>query len=216
MRLTIHNYLALVIITLVLGSTTQAVAPTRINTSLITTQELQKNDEKWFNREFVRGFMCSYQDKTFFIKQDGVSKLLVPQNKQEKEKWLQDTAQAEFSEYVLLGKENYKALKIKYNGENIGAILYRLSQDEEHTIYLAQLFIHPDFQKKGISSYVIAKLLPVLHPASKKYEVLARHQNAAAFGLYNKLGFKMGDIALVQKYEYNPLFYMGLYKFFQK
>jgi len=201
----------------VLGVTTEAAAPKKIDTSLITTQKLQKTDKEWFCEDFVRSFMSVYKNETFFITQDGMPKLLEPKHIQEKEKWLQDTAQEEFSEYVLLGKENHKALKIKYNGENVGAILYSLKQDKEHTIYLAQLFIRPDFQKQGISAYVIAKLLPTLHPLSRRYEVLTRHQNGVAFRLYyNKLGFKMGDVALVQKYEYNPLFYMGLYKVFQK
>lgn len=211
-----HNYLALAMMMLLLSVTTEAVVPKKIDINLITTQKLQQADKEWFCKEFVSSFMSVYKDKVFFITQDGMPKLLEPKHIQEKQKWLQNTAQEEFSEYVLKGKESYIALKIQYNGENIGAILYRLTQDKEHTIYLAQLFIQPDFQKHGISAYVIAKVLPALHPLSKRYEVLARHQNGAAFRLYNKLGFKVGDIALVQKYEYNPLYYMGFYKVFQK
>lgn len=212
-----HNYLKLLVLMLLFQVTVGATAPRKIDTSLITAQPLQRADQEWFCKEFVHGFMSVYKSETFFITQDGAPKLLGPKDIQEKEKWLQHAAQEEFSEYVGEGKEGYQALKIKYGKKIIGAILYRVQPDEEHTIYLGQLFIHPDFQNQGIGMHVIAKLLPALHPLTKRYEVLTRHQNGAAFRLYcNKLGFKVGDIVLVQKYEYNPLFYIGFYKVLQK
>jgi len=79
-------------------------------------------------------------------------------------------------------------------------------------IYLAQYFIIPKYQKQGIGLHVIGAILPKLHPEYKRYEVLTRHQNDAAMLLYKKLGFSVGDILLVHKYEYDPLRYIGFYK----
>ena len=178
----------------------------------ISLRELSRSDEAWFYEEFVHGFMKIYQDRTFIITEHDQPKLLGPTNITEKEAWLLETAQQEFNDYVLNKKENYKALKITYQDESIGAIFYQLNSDKEQTIYLTQLFITPAFQKKGISAYLINEMLPKLYPAYKRYEVLTRHQNDVALLLYNKLGFKIGDISLVQKHGYNPLYYLGSYK----
>ena len=103
-----------------------------------------------------------------------------------------------------------KALGVIKNGEIIGSLFYRLIDDK--TIYLAQYFIVPQYQKLGIGLYVVDSILPKLHPEYKRYEVLTRHQNDAAILLYKKLGFLVGDISLVVKYEYDPLRYIGFYK----
>jgi ribosomal protein S18 acetylase RimI-like enzyme len=184
----------------------------KIEIKNITTQPLVENDEKWFYKEFVHGFMSVYKNKTLIITEGGKPKLLGPTHIKAKEKWLQETAKEEFNDYVLAGKENYKALKLKYKGKPVGAILYRLIQEKEEAIYLAQLFISPAFQHQGIATHVIEKILPKLHPDYKRYEVLTRHQNEVAMLLYNKLEFLIGDISLVQKYDYNPLYYVGFYK----
>jgi ribosomal protein S18 acetylase RimI-like enzyme len=68
------------------------------------------------------------------------------------------------------------------------------------------------FPKKGIATYIIEELLPKLHPTCRRYELLTRHQNDIALFSYMRLGFQVGDIELVQKHGYNPLYYMGLYK----
>ncbi|OJW67422.1 MAG: hypothetical protein BGO68_00155 [Candidatus Amoebophilus sp. 36-38] len=183
-----------------------------MDTALISLQELVKKDETWFYKEFLCGFMTMYQDKTFVITEHSKPKLLGPANIKEKEAWLLETAKEEFNDYVLNKRENYKAFKITYQDEPIGTIFYQLVSDKEQTIYLTQIFITPAFQKKGISAYLINQMLPKLHPTYKRCEVLTRHQNDVALLLYNKLGFSIGDISLVQKYGYNPLYYIGLYK----
>jgi GNAT superfamily N-acetyltransferase len=183
-----------------------------MDTALISLQELAKSDEAWFYKEFVHGFMTMYKDRTFIITEAGKPKLLGPIHIQEKEKWLLETAKEEFNDYVVDKKENYKALKIIFDHESMGIIFYRLEQDKEEIIYLTQLFVLPAFQKKGVSAYLITEMLPKLHPNFKRYEVLTRHQNDGAMLLYNKLGFNIGDRLLVEKYGYNPLYYVGFYK----
>lgn len=100
---------------------------------------------------------------------------------------------------------------IEYKKKPIGALLYRLLENEK-TIYLAQYFIAPNFHKKGIATHILLNTLPNLHPDYKRYEILARHQNDAAFLLYRKAGFAIGDIELVKKYDYDPLRYTSFYK----
>jgi len=211
-----RNYLAVAVMAFLFHVTTEATNKP-IDTSLITTQQLQKNDEKWFCREFGRSYMPIYKNETFFITQGGVFKLVGPKQVQEKDKWLQGIAKDEFTEYVLSGKESYKALKIQYAGKNIGAILYHTKQDEGHTLHIAELFIEPGHQRQGIGSYVIDKLLTTFNPSTKQYEVLVRHQNGAALWLfYHKLGFNLGDAELVKKHERNPIDFIGFYKILQK
>ena len=183
----------------------------KIEVKDIMALPLTKADESWFNKEFVRGFMSVYKDKTFIITEDDKPKILGPTNIKEKEKWLHGTAKEEFNDYVLTGKENYKALKLKYKGKLVGAIMYRLLDETKKTIYLAQLFIAPSFQGQGIATHLVDKILPKLHPDYKRYEVLTRHQNDVGMLFYNNLEFTIGDTSLVEKYGYNPLYYIGFY-----
>ncbi len=188
------------------------VKTTKADPKLITTQALEKVDQDWFEQAFVHSFMHIYKNKTFVVTEAGKPKIWGPKESNKKEQWLLDTAKEEFGNYVLAKKEDHKSLLIKYNGQPVGAILYRLGKDKEKTIYIAQLFISPSFQQRGIASYVVNNTLRKLYPSTKRYEVLTRHQNDAALLLYDKLNFMIGDKALVEKYGYNPLYYLGLYK----
>lgn len=154
--------------------------------------------------------MSVYTDQTFVVSINNNSEILGPREVKEKEKWLTASANQEFNEYVTSNKTMNKALGVIKNGEIIGSLFYRLIDDK--TIYLAQYFIVPQYQKLGIGLYVVDSILPKLHPEYKRYEVLTRHQNDAAILLYKKLGFLVGDISLVVKYEYDPLRYIGFYK----
>jgi ribosomal protein S18 acetylase RimI-like enzyme len=179
---------------------------------LITTHPIGKSDLTWFEQAFVHGFMSAYKDKTLIVTEAGKLKVWGPKDINKKEQWLLDTAKEEFGNYVFPRKEGHKALIIKYKDQPVGAIFYQVGKDKEQTIYLAQLFISPAYQKQGIATYIIDKVLPRLHPSTKRYEVLARHQNDGALLLYDKLNFNIGDRGLVEKYGYNPLCYIGFYK----
>jgi ribosomal protein S18 acetylase RimI-like enzyme len=191
-----------------LSLSTQAAT---LNFSELTTPNLTKAQQDWFLKEFPRSFMSVYRDKTFIITKNENPVVLGPKNIEDKKIWLTDTAKDEFENYVLAPKSGYKAILIEYQKKPIGTILYRLL-DNEKTVYIAQYFIVPEFQKKGIGQYLLMKVLPGLHPEYKRYEILARHQNDAAFLLYSKSGFSFGDLEIVKKYDYDPLRYMSFYK----
>lgn len=211
----IKNYLTLLTLTTILCFNVAlgaSVKPTKADPKLITTHPIGKSDLTWFEQAFVQGFMSIYRDKTFVVTEAGKPKIWGPQDINKKEQWLLDTAKEEFGSYVFPRKEDHKALIIKYKDQPVGAILYQVGKDKEQTIYIAQLFIAPAYQKQGIATYIIDKVLPRLHPNTKCYEVLARHQNDGALLLYNKLNFSIGDKGLVEKYGYDPLRYLGFYK----
>lgn len=185
--------------------------PNQVNFKNISTQTLTEGNQAWFMKAFPRSFMSVYTNKTFVITKQNKPTVLGPKNKADKQKWLEDTAKDEFENYVLKPKPGYKAILIEYKKKPIGTILYRLL-DKEKTIYVAQYFIMPEYQKKGIGKYLLAEALPKLHPEYTRYEILARHQNDAAFLLYDKSGFSFGDIDIVKKYDYDPLRYMSFFK----
>lgn len=177
----------------------------------VSSRALIASDKEWFNKEFPRSYMAIYVDKAFVITKEKKPFILTRKHKEEKIKWLQETAVEEFQDYVLEPKSGYKAIAILHENKLVGALLYRLLESEK-AIYLAQYFIIPEMQKHGIGYYVIDSIMPSLHPDYKRVEILARHQNDAAFSLYNNLGFQVGDEALVRKYDYDPLRYMGFFK----
>lgn len=176
----------------------------------ISTRNLRGEDKEWVLRELVEGFMSVYKDKAFVINKGKESIIVGPKDNNEKRSWLRSSFIEEFNNYVSWPKEGYKAVGITLKGSTIGILFYQLK--ENSTIYLAQFALTPQYQKHGIGTYVINAVLPVLHPGYKRYEVLTRHQNDAAILLYKKLGFKIGDIDLVKRYDYDPLKYMSFYK----
>ena len=178
----------------------------------ITLDPLLDNDKEWFVERFVNSVMASYKDKTFVVIYN--DDLQIVTNDDEgykiKEEIVTSGANQEFQNYVNnYNEEGFKAVKIIYDALSIGALLYRLIGD---TIYLGQLFILPEYQKKGIATEVINVLLPKKHPSYNVYEVLTRHQNIEALKFYKKLGFKVDKIEMVTKYEYDPLQYLPLIK----
>lgn len=179
-------------------------------TKEITIRPLTNADKDLIINQFVESFMDVYRDKVFVITSNQKPLIVTYADTTIKELWLLETAKEEFKEYVTSNKEGYRGIGVLQNGRLIGGLFYRFVDEE--TIYLAQYFITPKCQKQGIGFYVLDRLLPKLHPSYKKYEVLARQQNNAAILLYKKLGFSVGDISLVQKYDYDPLMYMALYK----
>lgn len=209
----IRSYLTLLTTILCFNIAMSApVKPLKADPKLISTHPIGKSDLSWFEKAFVQSFRHVYKDKVFVVTEQGKPKVWGPKDLNKKEQWLLDIAKEEFGNYVFPKKEEHKALIIKYSGQPVGAILYQLGKDKHKTIYIAQMFITPAFQQQGIGAYVVDKVLPRLYPSTKRYEILTRHQNDAALLLYTKLNFQVGDKALVEKYAYNPLYYLGLYK----
>lgn len=187
------------------------VQASTIPLSEVKTRDLTSQQQAWFMKEFPRSYMSVYDSKTFLITKDDKAIVLGPENSKDKETWLIDAAKDEFENYVLKPKPGYKALLVEYQGKPIGSILYRLL-DNNNTIYVAQYFIVPEFQKHGIGKHLLVTTLSSMYPDAKRYEVLARHQNDAAFLVYQSAGFSFGDIAIVKKYDYDPLRYMSFFK----
>lgn len=142
------NILKLILI-LIIGLSSCVSQAAIINFAEVTTQDLTKADEAWFIKEFPRSFMAVYQNKTFVITKDEKPLLLGPNNIDEKNIWLMDTAKDEFQNYVLAAKDGYKAILIQYQKKPIGIMLYRLL-NKDKILYLAQYFIVPEYQKREL------------------------------------------------------------------
>ncbi|CAF1093019.1 unnamed protein product [Brachionus calyciflorus] len=168
-------------------------------------------DKEWFCKEFLRSFLFVYSNKVFYISKDDKEILLSQRDNKEKEKWLIETAEDEFNDYVVDPKPGYKALVALIDSNPVGIVLYRELKDER-ILYLAQGFIIPDYQKKGIGSSLLEKLLEGISHDYDEFHVLARHQNDAAMNLYNQLGFSVSNAKIVEKYGYNPMRYISFTK----
>lgn len=179
----------------------------------ITIRPLTIKDEKIFIDQFVESFMSAYKDQVFVVTKNNEYVLLTNSESDalKKQEWILSAAKSEFDEYVQKNNnKSFKSIGVLQNGKLIGGLLYRII--DHKTIYLAQLFIAPKYQKQGISFYVLNNLFPKLYPSCKRYEVFTRHQNYGAILLYKKLGYKIGSIDILEKYKFNPLMYMSFFK----
>jgi hypothetical protein len=79
--------------------------------------------------------MPTYKGGTFFITQGEVLKLVGPNQAQEKDKWLQALAKDLFTEYVLSGKEVYKALKMQYDGKHVFSVNDKFEGIDPYKLY---------------------------------------------------------------------------------
>lgn len=177
----------------------------------VKQRKLILEDEEWFIKEFVRSFLFVYGNKVFYISSNDKDLLLGLKNIQEKEKWLIEAAQDDFDHYVTNPQPGYKALAGFIDSSPVGIILYR-ELKEERILYLAQGFVVPEYQKKGIGSSLLEKLLEKMEQDYDEFHVLTRHQNDAAIMLYNQLGFSVGTTEIVEKYGYNPMRYISFIK----
>ncbi len=181
----------------------------------ITTVELNKADQKWFENSFVETFLNGYKPLTFNVGPKENPKTLGPNDTEDKRKFLEETAKEEFENYVVNPKESYVGIKILVDGKPAGAILLRLIRNGK-IIYLARLFICEEFARKGLATYVLKNELRKKFPGYKRYEVLTRYENRAGNALNKRLQYtedKSGKIA--EFYGYNPERYMGFYKEFE-
>lgn len=183
------------------------------NQDLIAVTPLEIKDEKWFVENFRNSFYKVYKYLIFQIGTSESPQTLGKKDTKIKEKLLIDTAKEEFKDYVSLPCKNYHAWKILLGKEKVGAILFRLYPNTK-IIYLAQLFITPKWQKKGIAKEVVTKKLPSTFPEYSRYEVLTRYQNYAANNFYKKLGYCTSKEDFASKYGYLSSRYKSLYKKF--
>jgi len=187
----------------------------QIDLKKVSLEPMMLWDRYWFVKEFVEAYGGVYADKTFTIKTAEGFKEVGPKSKKEKESWLTSTANNEFADYVVDEKPSYKAYLIRLRQGTvtirIGAILYRVDEINNE-LYLGQLFVQAEYQKKGIGKHVLTHILPTQYPDVKRYEVLARPQNDAANALYPRAGFTIAPNETVTKYGYDNKFYAAYYK----
>ncbi len=176
----------------------------------IYTENLTENDREWFIESFVSSFMSVYKDKVFVMTLDDQQAILGPNENKQKELAVCNASINDFDSYITEKKDGYYAVKVLQDKQKVGALLYRLM--DHKVLYIGQYFILPEYQKKGIGTYVVQNLLPKLHPEYTRYEVLTRHQNDAGVYLYRNLDFLAGNQEIVEKYGYDPLQFMSLYK----
>lgn len=203
---TLSKLVILAIFVLVVATQAFAIEP-----ELISHTPMVVEDREYFTSEFERSYMVVYGEKEFYISGTLGPLKLGKYNRAEKEAWLHATAVAEFGDYVASPQRGYKALWINYDKERVGAFLYRLL-DDGITLYVAQVFMRPEFQRKGIASFVLNHLIPSLHPERTAYEVIARPQNDGARAYYPRCGFHRGDEEVVLKYNYDPSRYISFVK----
>lgn len=153
----------------------------------ITTEELNKRDQDWFEKSFVETFLNAYLPLTFKVGPKENPKILEPYDEKAKREFLEETAKEEFQDYASTPKNGYTGIKILVDGKPAGALLLRLN-DKEGIIYLAQFFICEEFAKKGLATHILENELRKKFPKYKRHEVLTRNQNLTAQTLNKKLG----------------------------
>lgn len=82
--------------------------------------------------------------------------------------------------------KNHSFLKALYNGKIVGSVRGHVEGD---TCHVSRLFVHPDFQNKGIGK----KLLLAVEDkfiGVKRYELFTGHKSERNIALYEKLGYR--------------------------
>jgi [ribosomal protein S18]-alanine N-acetyltransferase len=81
---------------------------------------------------------------------------------------------------------------VKDDGEVIGSLLYRNSQDE---VRIARVAILPEFRRQGVATYVVRTLIGPNSPNRKRYVTARlREHNVAAQLLLRKLKFELTQV----------------------
>ncbi|KAI1716625.1 hypothetical protein Ddc_10417 [Ditylenchus destructor] len=183
-----------------------------IDKTKIFVRNLVHSDKDWFHKEFVDCFIDAYRTKQIYVRSGdaNISERRLLKSLDEKRDWLLATAQEEFQDYVVNRKPGYEGLVITYEGQPIGAILIRLRDDDEKTIYLGQAMVSVSMQGRGFSYYFIDKILPDRYPDYKRYEAVIRYENGIPFHLFETKLPVIQDADLPRKYGYDPESYTDI------
>jgi ribosomal protein S18 acetylase RimI-like enzyme len=169
-----------------------------------------ESDKQWFVEEYTNAFFQGYKNKHLALKTKTGYEKVGPTDDDKKKSWLKDTAETSFERYVEKPTEGYQAASIFLEKKRVGALLFRIMKD--NIVYLGEMFVMPEYQKKGIAEHVINSVLPGKVSPLKRYEVLFRYQNDAASRLYKKTGFTRATSVLVTKYDYPTMYYIAYFK----
>ncbi|NLY89483.1 MAG: GNAT family N-acetyltransferase [Firmicutes bacterium] len=82
--------------------------------------------------------------------------------------------------------ENKLILKAVINGKIVGSVR---AYENEGTCHIGRLFVHPEYQNKGIGTQLI-KCIEEKFKASKRFELFTSKKSVKNIYLYNKLGYK--------------------------
>ncbi len=117
-------------------------------------------------------------------------------------KYTDDTRrEKQITEYMDIGAPEFFVAKL--NSKDCGIVSYKEydSSDFEDCAYIMQLYVHPDFQKKGVGKALMKYISNLAKEKGYKRIVLntlEKNSNARAF--YEKLGYKFFGT------EISPLF----------
>ena len=93
-------------------------------------------------------------------------------------------------EEVKVDFEDQIVLKATISKRIIGSV--RAYVDEE-TCYIGRLFVHPDFQNRGIGTELMNAIERTFNEA-KRFRLFTGHRSDKSIYLYQKLGYKMIEI----------------------
>ena len=154
---------------------------------------------------FSTAFETNYSDKLIVISEGG-GKVL---NREQLKDWLETTAREELANYQT--NDDGFIEPIIAEGNVVGGLLYSWHA-EEGTIYLGQIFVHPDFERRGLASRLLDTKLPDKHEGLRRYEALHRCGNDKGRSFFQEKHAFLPDWSLVVKYGYSPDLYVGVYK----
>ena len=117
--------------------------------------------------------------------------------------WLSDVYDEIYTDYQNKGA-NHRWLSAKIDGNAVGCLLIDLEKFPEE-VYLAEMAVDPEHQRKGIATSLISSLLDQL-PETKRFVVITRKANEEAKALYHALGFI--DSPYIHE-GYSPELYCG-------
>ena len=169
----------------------------------IVVKSLEKTDQAEFVDFFVKTFEEAY--KNFTLEQLG------KKGYSSKEEWLRDTAKEE-AENALSPQEGSHYLLFYAGKEIVGYVSIHL-EDDGKVLYLGQMCIHKNFQRKGFARHIMESVVPKYAPNAKRYTLLVRVLNKDAMIAYEKIGFVADDKGkLVEQHKYDPKHYLGMVK----
>ena len=82
---------------------------------------------------------------------------------------------------------NKLILKAVINGKIVGSVR---AYEDEGTCYIGRLFVHPEYQNKGIGTQLM-KCIEEKFKESKRFELFTGKKSIKNIYLYNKLGYKI-------------------------
>jgi len=77
-------------------------------------------------------------------------------------------------------------LKATYQGRIIGSVR---AFAEGNTCFISRLFVHPDFQKKGIGTRLMERI-EQLFPTVDRYELFTGDRSTKSIRFYRRLGYR--------------------------